>query len=691
MTLHSAISHIKNKVLLTSVVGLLLILAISLGWALYANAFQKTSSTANLKQVASSVIRTSNLAKSRLAVQQSGLQETRVTPLPGKGGLITVTGSTSALNSVERTMQADSGFKIFPNYNYKPAITPNDPLFANNSQWNLTKINAPQAWDTATGSQETTIAIIDSGVLFSQGWAASPDCPTQTPCQQSDLPTQRAWVNSGEVGSSSTEGPAPNCTTQSIPIDKSCNNIDDDSNGFIDDTKGWDFMGGWRGDSAACPNFASPTTYQSSTYPEYITYDNDPQPYSCDSPAHQNELNRNHFNGSCQAFESACYTSHGTSVAGIAAASSNNSNLIAGIDWNTKIMSLRALDGYGWGNSALITAAVEYATQMGADVINLSLAVYDTNGDCTVTDQLLEDALASAKAAGIIIVGAAGNGGTEGVCYPGRSVHALATGATTSSDTRASFSSYGAGLDVMAPGAGVATILAPDKSNNYSSSSLGANGTSFSAPHISGIASVLIGKNPTLTPAEIRDTIAQSADRVAGMEGASYTKEYGFGRVNMKAVVDTTLPTYSPLQDPRQMWLSEATQKTNLLTGEKSGEVLSRERIVRFTTKTLVNGVWYLRSEHDTNNSFHFGIPFSALREMPSYTPLVQPRDMKLAYDTQKTSLLTAQKSGETFLKGRVIRFTTKTYLNGVWYLRSEHDTNYNYHLGFPLSSLREK
>jgi subtilisin family serine protease len=486
-----------------------------------------------LKSGNGSIIRTSNPSETNKALQKYGLRSRAVTPLPGGKALITLQGPVSGLSAqlLKQELQNDADFKIFPNYTYRPALSPNDPLYTNNSQSNLTKINAGSAWDITTGSQDTTIAVIDSGVLFSQGWVDSTDCPIGTPCVQADFPSQKRWVNSGESGTIVSEGATPNCTSQGLALDKSCNNIDDDSNGFIDDWQGWDFMGGWRGDSAVCPNFASSATYASADFPNYISYDNDPQPYSCDSPTSQNELNRNHYNGTCLAFESACYVSHGTAVASVAAAATNNSAHIAGVDWNAKVMSVRALDGYGWGESAGITAAVEYATAMDADVINLSLAVF-SGDDCTVTDTLLESALASAKAAGIVIVAAAGNGGTNGMCYPGRSAQVIGVGAATSNDSRASFSSYGSQLDVVAPGTAIPAALAPNEASGYATSTLNASGTSLATPHVAGIASLLVQAGPSLTPDEVRNIIIYSADKVPGMNGAQFTNEYGYGRIN---------------------------------------------------------------------------------------------------------------------------------------------------------------
>lgn len=636
-----------------------------------------------------SVIKTDNPGIVRAAIRSAGLREVRTTPLPNGKTFITVdTPPSSATAKMLQLELSPLGVELLPNYQYQPTITPDDPLFGD--QWNLLQIDAPQAWDTTTGVSDNTVAIIDTGVLFSQSWLGSPDCPTDTPCTQLDLPESRKWVNTGEQGATSQEGDTPNCTSQGLTLDKSCNNLDDDSNGFIDDWQGWDFMGGWRGSSVVCPNNASPSTYQNPTYPNYIDYDNDPQPYSCDSPTHQSELNRNHYDGTCVAFESACYVSHGTAVASVAASSSNNNRLVAGLDWNAKIMPLRALDGYGAGSSTQIAAAVEYATAMGADIINLSLAVF-SGGSCTVTDSILEDALVNAVSSGVTVVAASGNTGTSGVCYPARSNNAVAVGATNSSDTRASFSSYGPELDVVAPGASIPVALAPNKSSGYAEYSLGANGTSFAAPHAAGVASLLLGVNPSLTPSQVKSSLKLNANKVGAMNGATRTDEYGYGRINARyTVLEAQNLPYEPMEYPRSMYLNVDSQKTDTLSLNDVGFMFSEGRIISFSKKIFLNGVWYLRTDYDVARNNHQAIALSKLNELPVFEPLSQPRSFVIRSDLYKTNLLTNSDTNVLLTKGRVIDFSTKVFRDGQWYLRTEYDTNHNNYFAVPYSQLRE-
>lgn len=220
-------------------------------------------------------------------------------------------GSSEVRNLAESTPAKASANYRYHALGHKP---PNDPKFGD--QWNLRKIKAPKGWHTTTGSTDTVIAIIDSGVLFEQ----TVGDPAQT-FTQPDFPLSKRWENPGEAGA------------------KASNGKDDDNNGYVDDWQGWDFMGGWSGD-AGCPNYHAGKDAKT-----YYGQDNGPNPYSCDSPDHPRKLNKYHYNRTCTAFESACYVGHGTMAGSVAAATANNAKLMAGVDQQAKIMNLRVLDG----------------------------------------------------------------------------------------------------------------------------------------------------------------------------------------------------------------------------------------------------------------------------------------------------------------------------------------------------------
>ncbi|MBW3568504.1 S8 family serine peptidase [Candidatus Parcubacteria bacterium] len=429
-----------------------------------------------------------------------------------------------------KALEKQKNVTAMPNYIYKASFTPNDSKYG--EQWNLPKISAPKAWDISKGSSETTIAVIDSGILFSQ-------TINGTVYSQPDFPQERQWVNTAETGMTQA---GDTCWT-GVPENKQANNCDDSGNDLVDDWRGWDFMAGYRGNDAGCPNNGDPATYESPTDSTFVMQDNDPQPYSCDSPTSPSILNKNHYDGTCQAFTSACFVGHGTMVASAAGAATDNSQLIAGLDHNAKLMSIRVLDGYGYGTTARLASAIHYAADNGADVINMSLG--SSCSDESFSDPLIEGALKTAADAGAIMMAASGNGNLSTVCYPASSSLVMAIGATGSDDKRTSYSSYSNKLDVVAP-AGVPVANAPSariNSNYYAN----AGGTSLSTPHVAGLAALIKGHKASLSRSDIMNLIRDRADKVGGMGGKMFHKEYGHGRINVYtplAVLEGKMPVY---------------------------------------------------------------------------------------------------------------------------------------------------
>jgi thermitase len=186
---------------------------------------------------------------------------------------------------------------------------------------------------------------------------------------------------------------------------------------------------------------------------------------------------------------------HGTHVAGIAAAATNNSTGIAGMCPNCTILPVKVLNSAGSGSYSAIASGIRYAADKGAKVINLSLG--GTSGNST-----LSSAVTYADGKGSLVIAAAGNNGNSTPFYPAAYTAAVAVAATTSSDTRASFSNYGSYVDVAAPGQ---SIYATYWNNTYSSLS----GTSMAAPHVSGLAGLLFSQGRT--KADVRTRLTGTA------------------------------------------------------------------------------------------------------------------------------------------------------------------------------------
>jgi subtilisin family serine protease len=187
---------------------------------------------------------------------------------------------------------------------------------------------------------------------------------------------------------------------------------------------------------------------------------------------------------------------HGTAVAGIVAARTNNGRGMAGVCWFCLIMPVKVLDSSGSGDDTRIAAGIVWAVDHGARVINLSLG---GPGDTPE----LEAALAYAAQKGAITVAAAGNSGTTVPFYPAADANALSVAATTTADRAYTWSNYGAWVDVAAPGCNVAPALNGGYVNFC--------GTSSATPIVAGLAALALSADPSATPAEILEAIERAA------------------------------------------------------------------------------------------------------------------------------------------------------------------------------------
>jgi len=219
---------------------------------------------------------------------------------------------------------------------------------------------------------------------------------------------------------------------------------------------------------------------------------------------------------------------HGTHVAGIAAADTNNAAGIAGVAWNCRILPVKVLDRNGDGYYSWIIEGIIWAADQGADVINLSLG-----GD--VPDTSLEDACRYAHDKGAVIVAAAGNDGLEGVLYPAAyDETVLAVTASDYADAIASFSNFGPEIDVAAPGD---WILGPVPQTYVGPEELPyvfASGTSAAAPQVAGLAALIRSLKPGLTPDQIMWVIRYSADDINRTALPGRDDHAGYGRINMQ-------------------------------------------------------------------------------------------------------------------------------------------------------------
>jgi len=188
---------------------------------------------------------------------------------------------------------------------------------------------------------------------------------------------------------------------------------------------------------------------------------------------------------------------------------------MTGINAKASIIPIKVLDENGAGYISDLVSGINHAVKKGAKVINLSLG-----GD--TSSKAVESALSYAKSKNVLIVAASGNAGQKTLSYPARSKYVLSVGATGRTDKRASFSNYGTGLDLVAPGVSIPSYLA-DGELAF------ASGTSMAAPHVTAVASVLYSLKPSIKATDVESILKKSAKDL-GSKG--YDTTYGSGRLN---------------------------------------------------------------------------------------------------------------------------------------------------------------
>jgi subtilisin family serine protease len=263
------------------------------------------------------------------------------------------------------------------------------------------------------------------------------------------------------------------------------------------------------------------------------------------------------------------YGIHGVAVAGIAGAGTNNTKGIAGIAPNSFLMSINHHFLLSVDYSSEIADGITFAWQNGADVLNNSWGHDDYQTQ--ILDDAIEDAVTYGRdGLGAVFIVASGNFG-DSISYPSSHPDAIAVGASSMCDERKSqsscdgenwWSNYGTGLDIVAPGVLIPTtdmkgsdgynphlLVHPwyggtKISSDYSNEdyTVWFHGTSAAAPHVSGVAALMLAINSNLTAVQVRHILHQSADKVGGYtyDGNGWNDEMGYGRLNAyKALINT--------------------------------------------------------------------------------------------------------------------------------------------------------
>ncbi|CAD0349345.1 S8 family peptidase [Xanthomonas hortorum] len=233
---------------------------------------------------------------------------------------------------------------------------------------------------------------------------------------------------------------------------------------------------------------------------------------------------------------------HGTHVAGTVAAVTNNSTGVAGTAYNAKVVPVRVLakcggslsdisDGIVWASGGTVSGIPANANP--AEVINMSLG---GGGACSST---LQNAINGAVSRGTTVVVAAGNDSANvSGSLPANCANVVAVAATTSAGAKASYSNFGTGIDVSAPGSGILSTLNSGTTTPGSASYASYNGTSMAAPHVAGVVALVQSVAPTaLTPAAVETLLKNTARALTG----ACSGGCGAGIVNADAAVTAAI------------------------------------------------------------------------------------------------------------------------------------------------------
>ncbi|WP_025025887.1 S8 family serine peptidase [Caldalkalibacillus mannanilyticus] len=232
---------------------------------------------------------------------------------------------------------------------------------------------------------------------------------------------------------------------------------------------------------------------------------------------------------------------HGTHVAGTIASYGS----VSGVMKNATLIPVKVLGDDGRGSTYGVQQGVLYASSIGSDVINMSLGGGGYN-------QGMDEACATAVARGTIVVAASGNDSRGTISYPAAYSSVIAVGSVTSNRTRSSFSNYGTGLEVMAPGSNIYSTFPNNQYRTYS-------GTSMATPHVAGVAGLIRSVNPSISVNDARNILRNTA------QNAGSFNEYGYGIVDAHAAV---LAAGGNNEDPNTTTTTATTNKSSYTRGE---------------------------------------------------------------------------------------------------------------------------
>ena len=459
-----------------------------------------------------------------------------------------------------------------PNYVVRAHRKPNDTFYKQGRQYYIDKVNLPAAWDITTGSNRIIIAVVDTGVRNNHSLTLdptnvdifgayvpqtiaggfplrSPDEPAPPLPFGADLadqcylpqptPYTRPTVLATTVVGAGTPTPPP-VTTQ---IAGGC---------LVSPLRG----------GLGVNDLKGKVLFQQglSTVPDCFPPRWNPRSPECSTD----------------------YNGHGTAVAGIIGAKGDDGYGMTGVNWQALVLPIRALDYTGGGAESWVAEGISDAASLGARVINLSLGT-------TVNSRAMADAVKFAQSKGSIIVASSGNAANGVTEYPAAYPGVIAVGATDENNQVTKFSSFGSWVSVVAPGSHILTTNVnwpstefgkgdpfisddPNKPESDRGDFTTVDGTSFSAPIVSGIVGLMLAVNPNLTADQVKAVLEGTA---TDLSGNGRDDKEGYGLVNAGAAVQAVRDgNLTPNRNSRLQGFIKGAYPTDVVMSLDPGQIV---------------------------------------------------------------------------------------------------------------------
>ena len=420
-------------------------------------------------------------------------------------GLYEVQGLTAKIGTLSQQLSANSAVQsAAPMQTLQIQTVPNNPYYTNGTQWGLNGtwgINAPTAWNTTTGSYHVIVADVDTGIdynnpsLIDNIWLNQAEIPSSVLPKLTDVYND-GIISFGDLNNPVNQGPGKIVDTNGDGVITGADVIAPTS------------AGGWASGSTQDGDTADPDDL----------------------------IGWNFINGTDNPMDD---NGHGTVTAGEIGAVGNNGIGVTGVEWNAQIMAVKALGSTGSGSDINIAAAMDYAVNHGAKVINASWGAPGS-------DSTIAAALQYADQHGVIVVAAAGNYSSNDTTtpffpasYSAQYPNVISVASIDSDGDLSSYSNYGVGtVQLAAPG-----------SNIYSTEGGGYaydSGTSMAAPFVTGTVALVEAAHPTWSMSQVVDAVLDHTTPDPALAGLVTTG----GVVNAGAAVANTDGAYVTAATP---------------------------------------------------------------------------------------------------------------------------------------------